>query len=99
MADLQTIAATSTSETDPALVIRNGRAQWAESINIKDAKATEINDYITYKTIEYGKYKLSDDDLWGAFQDDFKGFTTRTFEAANSAGIRQLRATLRLHGV
>ena len=39
----------------------------------------EVLDYMNTKIYEYGLFKSTDDNLWEAFKEDFKNFTTDTF--------------------
>lgn len=84
---------------DDERIVQWGRDKWEEGIDMKSITVADINNYITYKGAEYRLYHLCDDDLWGAFRDDFKHFTAKAFASANNAIVRQLRQQLRSYGV
>jgi ribosomal protein L10 len=42
---------------------------------------------------------MQDHDLWEQYQEDFAGFIIQHFKDANTFNTRNLRATLREHGV
>jgi Reverse transcriptase (RNA-dependent DNA polymerase) len=81
------------------LIIQQGRDIWPQGINIESSSIQDVNNFITYKMVEYRVYETSDNDLWSAFREDFKDFTITVFDMANTSIIRQLRPQLRLYGV
>jgi hypothetical protein len=81
------------------LIIQQGREIWPQGINIESSSIQDVNNFITYKMVEYRVYETSDNDLWSAFREDFKDFTTTVFDMVNTSIIRQLRPQLRLYGV
>ena len=40
----------------------------------------DVNNYIKFKILEYGYYKLINDDLWEQYQEDFADFTEAIFK-------------------
>ena len=54
-----------------------------------------VNDYINFKILKYGYYKLLNDDLQEQYKEDFADFTEAIFKAYNSTTIRNLRTLLR----
>ena len=53
-----------------------------------------VNDYINFKILRYGYYKLLNDDLWEQYKEDFADFTEAIFKACNPTTIRNLRTLL-----
>ena len=49
-----------------------------------------VNNYIKFKILEYGHYKLMNDDLWEQYQEDFVDFIKATFKACDFAVIYNL---------
>ena len=60
---------------------------------------SDVNDYIKYKTLKYGHYKLLNDDLWEQYKEDFVDFIEAIFKACNLNAIRNLQTLLRHQGV
>ena len=54
-----------------------------------------VNDYIQFKTLKYGYYKLLNNDLWEQYKEDFVDFTEAILKAYNPNTIRNLRTLLR----
>ena len=55
---------------------------------------TDVNNYIQFKLLKYGHYKLLNDDLWEQYKEDFTDFTEAIFKAYNPNAIRNLRTLL-----
>ena len=55
----------------------------------------DVNNYIKFKTLKYGYFKLMNVDLWEQYQEDFVDFTEAIFKACNPTTIRNLRTLLR----
>jgi hypothetical protein len=51
---------------------------------------SDVNDYIKYKILEYGHYKLLNDDLWEQYKEDFVDFMEAIFKACNFNAICNL---------
>ena len=60
----------------------------------------DFMEYLLTKLHEYDKTKSSNYNFWKLFQDDFKDFTTTTFERAYTLPeLQRLRAYLRYGGI
>ena len=44
---------------------------------------SDVNDYIKFKILEYGYFKLMNDDLQEQYQEDFMDFTEAIFKTYN----------------
>ena len=55
----------------------------------------DVNDYIKFKILKYGYFKLINDDLQKQYQEDFADFTEATFKACDRIAIYNLRTLLR----
>ena len=55
---------------------------------------TNINNYIKYKILKYGYYKLLNDALQEQYKEDFTDFTEAIFKAYNPNTIRNLQTLL-----
>jgi len=55
----------------------------------------DVNDYINFKILKYGHYKLLNDDLWEQYKEDFTDFTEAILKACNPTTIYNLRTLLR----
>jgi hypothetical protein len=84
---------------DDERIVQWGRDKWEAGFNVTSATITDVNNYLLYKGAEYRLYHLCDNDLWGAFREDFSQFTLKAFTAANNAIVRQLQYQLRSYGV
>ena len=51
---------------------------------------TNINNYIKYKILKYGYFKLINNDLQEQYKEDFADFTEAIFKACNPNTIRNL---------
>ena len=56
---------------------------------------TDVNNYIKFKILKYGYYKLLNNDLWGRYGEDFMDFTETIFKACNPTTIYNLQTLLR----
>ena len=59
----------------------------------------DINNYISFKILKYGHFKLIDNDLQEQYQEDFVNFTEAIFKAYNPVTIRNLQTLLYNQGV
>jgi len=55
----------------------------------------DVNDYINFKILEYGHYKLLNDDLWEQYKEDFADFMEAILKACNPTAICNLWTLLR----
>jgi hypothetical protein len=62
--------------------IEEGRERWLKGVDIQ-ATIKEIDDYIKFKTTEYGYHKFQDDELWELYKEEFKDFTIPIFKDCN----------------
>ena len=54
-----------------------------------------VNDYINFKILKYGYYKLLNDDLQEQYKEDFTDFTEAIFKTCNRIATYNLRTLLR----
>ena len=59
----------------------------------------DVNDYISFKILEYRYFKLMNDDLQEQYQEDFADLIEAIFKAYNPTTICKLRTHLRNQGV
>ena len=50
----------------------------------------DVNDYINFKILKYGHYKLLNDNLQEQYKEDFVDFTEAILKAYNPTAIRNL---------
>ena len=81
--------------------VEAGQKKWGRGIDVQsdEITTTDIDDFIKFKTLEYETVDFRDDELWEAYKDDFKDFTTETFRNCNQTCTRKLRMLLRTNGV
>ena len=77
--------------------IDEGQEKWSQGVDLESI--SDVNNYIKFKTLEYGYFKLENDDLWEQYREDFADFTEAIFRASSLIAIRKLRNLLRKHGV
>ena len=53
-----------------------------------------VNDYINFKVLKYGYYKLINNDLQEQYKEDFTDFTEATFKAYSIIPVRNLQNLL-----
>ena len=53
-----------------------------------------VNNYISFKILKYGHFKLIDNDLQEQYQEDFINFTEAIFKACNPITIYNLQTLL-----
>jgi hypothetical protein len=77
------------------------REKWGPGISLEDSslQISDVTEYVRFKTLEYRIDNLQDVDLWEALQDDFPGFTAKTFKNCLPTDICKLRIFLRTNGV
>ena len=54
----------------------------------------EVNDYIYFKILKYGHFKLLNNNLWERYKEDFADFTKTIFKACSIIPIYNLRNLL-----
>jgi len=83
---------------DTSKQINEGQEKWSQGVDL--TSITDVNDYIKFKILKYGYFKLiNNDDLWEQYQEDFVDFTEATFKACNRIATYNLRTLLRHRGV
>jgi hypothetical protein len=50
----------------------------------------DVDNYIKYKIIKYGYFKLINNDLWEQYKEDFTDFTEDILKVCNPTTIRNL---------
>ena len=53
-----------------------------------------INNYISFKILEYRHFEFINNNLWKQYQEDFTDFTEAIFKAYNPIIIRNLQTLL-----
>ena len=77
--------------------VSKGQKKWSQGVDL--TSISDVNDYIKFKVLKYRHYKLTNDDLWEQYKEDFADFTETIFKACNLAAIYNLRTLLRHQGV
>lgn len=77
--------------------IDEGQEKWSQGVDL--TSITDVNNYIKFKILEYGYFKLMNNELWEQYKEDFVDFTEATFKACNRIAIYNLRTLLRYQGV
>jgi len=77
--------------------INEGQEKWSQGVDL--TSINNVNNYIKFKVLKYGHYKLINDDLWEQYKEDFADFTEATFKACSIIPVRNLRNLLRHQGV
>ena len=73
--------------------ISKGQKKWSQGVDLTSTDG--VNDYINFKILKYGYYKLLNDDLQEQYKEDFADFTEAILKAYNPNAIRNLRTLLR----
>jgi hypothetical protein len=66
---------------------------------VADVVISNETDYVKLKILEYEETKLTGDEQWGAFKEDFLHFTEEHFAQCSPAFTHKLRMYLRSHSV
>jgi len=53
-----------------------------------------VNDYINFKILKYGHFKLLNNNLWGQYKEDFTDFIEAIFKAYNLIATCNLQTLL-----
>jgi len=77
--------------------VSEGQKKWRQGVDV--TSINDVNDYISFKILEYKHFKLINNDLWEQYQEDFADFIEAIFKACNPTTIRKLRTHLRNQGV
>jgi hypothetical protein len=74
--------------------------EWdSEGLDLAQATKEDRDLYLKMRLRQYNEHNLQDLDLWEQYREDFAGWSIRYFQAANPHSTRNLRMTLRTHGV
>ena len=68
--------------------INKGQEKWSQGVNL--TFINDVNNYIKFKVLKYGYYKLINDDLQEQYKEDFADFTEATFKACSIIPVRNL---------
>ena len=72
--------------------ISEGQKKWSQGVNLTSTDG--VNNYINFKILKYGYYKLLNNDLQEQYKEDFADFTEAILKAYNPNTIRNLRTLL-----
>ena len=72
--------------------IDKGQEKWSQGVDLMSI--TDVNNYIKFKILKYGYFKLINNDLWEQYKKDFAGFMEATFKACSIIPIYNLRNLL-----
>ena len=73
--------------------INEGQKKWSQGVDLMSANS--VNDYINFKILKYGHFKLLNNNLQEQYKEDFIDFTEAIFKACNLIAIYNLRTLLR----
>ena len=73
---------------DTSKQIDKGQEKQSQGVDLMSI--SDVNNYIKYKTLEYGHYKLLNDNLQKQYKEDFTDFTKAIFKAYNPNAIHNL---------
>src|SRR6266704_3555452 len=68
--------------------INKGQEKWSQGVDLMSI--TNVNNYIKFKVLKYGYFKLINDDLWEQYKEDFAGFMEAIFKACSIIPIHNL---------
>ena len=86
--DINHLYGTLYSIADISKQVSEGQKKWRQRVDV--TSTNDINDYIDFKVLEYGHYKLINNNLWEQYQEDFIDFTEAIFKACSPITIRKL---------
>jgi hypothetical protein len=69
-----------------------------DGIDVTNATEEDLQEYVKTKLYQYSLDRITDDNLWECFKEDFKDFNKTTFTTAKSE-LRALRKYLRCGGI
>jgi hypothetical protein len=78
---------------DTSKQIDEGQEKLSQGVDL--TSTNDVNDYIKFKVFKYEHYKLTNDDLWEQYKEDFADFTEAIFKAYDLAAIHNLQTLLR----
>ena len=58
--------------------VDKGQEKWRQGVDLMSI--TDVNNYIKFKILKYGYFKLMNDDLQEQYQEDFADFTEAIFK-------------------
>jgi hypothetical protein len=73
--------------------------KWEDGIKLSIATKADVLEYMDTKLHEYTQDRITDDNLWYGFKEDFKDFTLDTFANIGWKHTQRLRTYLRCGGV
>ena len=68
--------------------INKGEEKWSQGVDL--TSINDVNNYIKFKVLKYGHYKLINDDLQKQYKEDFADFIEAIFKTCNLAAIYNL---------
>ena len=77
--------------------VDEGQDKWRQGVNF--ISIINVNDYIKFKILEYGYFKLINNNLWEQYQEDFADFTEAIFKTYNCIATYNLQTLLHYQGV
>ena len=77
--------------------VNKSQEKWRQGVNL--TSITDVNNYIKFKILKYGYFKLINNDLWEQYQKDFTDFTKAIFKTCNRIATYNLQTLLRYQGV
>ena len=67
------------SIADISKQINKGKEKWSQGVDF--TSINDVNNYIKFKVLKYGHYKLINNDLQKQYKEDFADFIEATFKA------------------
>ena len=58
--------------------VSEGQKKWSQGVDL--TSIDNINNYVKFKVLKYGYYKLINNDLWEQYQEDFTNFIKAIFK-------------------
>ena len=68
--------------------VSEGQKKWSQGVDL--TSMNDVNDYVEFKILEYGYFKLLNNDLWEQYKEDFVDFIEAIFKACNPTAIYNL---------
>jgi hypothetical protein len=68
--------------------ISKGQKKWSQGVDL--TSTDNVNNYINFKILKYGHYKLLNNDLWEQYKEDFTDFTEAILKTYNPTTIYNL---------
>jgi hypothetical protein len=73
--------------------------KWEDGIDTNNATKVDLREYLNTKLYQYTLYRISDENLWDLFKDDFKDFNSAIFGQYSRTELQTLRKYLQYSGV